>query len=279
MMTAWKRTSRERPCPVCGKSDWCMLAANNSVVICPRVEEGAVKYLDGSGYLHVLDKSAPIPDRKDEQGADLPEHNMVLSMLSSKMMAACDDGKLDVLAESISIPRFALRALRAGYSASSDAYSFPMFRAGQRLVGIRLRSLGGKKWAIKGSRQGLLMPLEWPNRTGGILLCEGQTDTAAMIGLGFNAVGRPSAMGSHALVEEAVSGKAVCIISDSDSVGLDSSAKLAAHLRKSDAARKVGILVPPAKDAREWVRIGATRADVKEMVARAMKCDGPYDCR
>jgi len=256
-----------------------MVAENGSVAICPRVETGATKYLDGSGYLHVLDKSAPIPERKDEHGVELPEHNMVLSMLSSKMMSACDDGRLSMMSDKLGLKPFAMRALRVGWSASSDAFSFPMFRAGQRLIGIRLRSLTGKKWAIKGSKQGLFMPFEWVSKSPGIVLCEGPTDTAAVLGLGINAIGRPSAMGSHALVEEAVKGRPVCVLSDSDSVGVDSANRLASHLIKSGACKSVGILVPPAKDAREWISSGATREQVKESIARAMKCDGPFVCR
>lgn len=277
MRAEWKRTSRAQPCPVCGRNDWCMVSANGAVAICPRTEEGATKYLDGSGYLHVLDPTKPIPEKTDEKGEVLPEHNLVLSSLASKMAASCDDERLARFAESLGLHPFALRMLRVGWFASSDAFSFPMFRYGQRLIGIRLRSESGKKWAIKGSRQGLFMPLQWPSDKKGVLVCEGPTDTAAMLGMGFNAIGRPSAMGSHALVEEAVNGRPVCIISDSDSVGLDSAQRLATHLRK--CCPKVGILIPRQKDARDWVRAGATKSEVSEQVAHAMSFAGPWTCQ
>lgn len=279
MRAMWRRTSRELPCPVCGKGDWCMVSTNGSVAICPRTEAGSQKYLDGSGYLHIIDKTVPMPERRDERGDELPEHNIVLSSLASKMMSACDDRHVSMLAESISVEKFSLRLLRVGWSATSDAYAFPMFRNGQRLIGIRLRSLSGKKWAIKGSRQGLFMPLDWPSSRKGVLICEGPTDTAAMLSLGFNAIGRPSAMGSHALVEEVVGGRPVCIISDSDSVGLDSATKLADHLRRSKTCPKVSIIIPPMKDAREWKRCGATREAVSEAVSMSFRQDGPYRCR
>ena len=278
MNPMWRRTSREKPCPVCGKYDWCMVSANGSVAICPRTEAGAQKYLDGSGYLHVIDKSVPVPERRDEGGQELPEHNLVLSSLASKMMDACGDERVAALSSQLGVETFSLRLLRIGWSATSDAFSFPMFRYGQRLIGIRLRSIGGKKWAIKGSRQGLFMPLQWPSRKPGVLICEGPTDTAAMLSLGFNAMGRPSAMGSHALVEEAVAGRPVCIISDSDNVGIDSARRLAQHLR-SKSCPKVGIIVPPAKDAREWKRAGVTREQISTLVSAALASDGPLLCR
>lgn len=274
MREAWKRTTRERPCPICGKHDWCMVSSNGAVAICPRTETGARKYLDGSGYLHVVDASLPMPERRDEGGAELPEHNLVLSSLATKMMAACDEQRMRLLSESLGVPVFALKMLRVGWSASSDAYSFPMYRCGQRVIGIRLRASTGKKWAIKGSRQGLFMPTAWPSDKKGIVVCEGPTDTAAMLGMGFNAMGRPSAMGSHALVEEAVAGRPVCIISDSDDVGIDSAMKLAAHLRKTC---KVGVLVPPAKDARAWVNNGTSKTTLTQAIGEAMTrfADGP----
>lgn len=276
MRAEWKRTSRAQPCPVCGRNDWCMVSANGAVAICPRTEEGATKYLDGSGYLHVLDPTQPIPERTDERGEVLPEHNLVMSSLATKMVAACDDGRLGRFAESLGVQPFSLRMLRVGWFASSDAFSFPMFRYGQRLIGIRLRSETGKKWAIKGSRQGLFMPLQWPSAKKGVLICEGPTDTAAMLTMGFNAIGRPSAMGSHALMEEAVSGRPVCIISDSDDVGRDSAMRLAIHLRKS--CPRVGILIPRQKDARDWVRSGATKEEIAEQVSHAMSSAGPWTC-
>lgn len=278
MNQMWTRTSRERPCPVCGKSDWCMVSSNRAVVICPRVEEGSRKYLDGSGYLHILDKTKPVPVRTDEGGSELPEHNIVLSQLASKMMACCDDERVSVLAADLGVPTFALRLLRVGWSASSDAYSFPMWRDGQRLVGIRIRSMSGKKWAIKGSRQGLFMPMQWPSRRKGIVVCEGPTDTAALLGLGLNAIGRPSAMGSHALVDEVVEGSPVCIISDSDKVGIDSSTKLASHLKKQ--GNKVCVIIPPAKDARDWIagREKASAATIRTCISEAFRSSGPYYC-
>ena len=43
-------------CPICGKSDWCMVSndnpANPSAIICPRISKGATKNIEGAGYLH-----------------------------------------------------------------------------------------------------------------------------------------------------------------------------------------------------------------------------------
>jgi hypothetical protein len=252
-----------------------MVSSNGAVAICPRTETGSKKYIDGSGYLHVIDKTVPMPPfRADEAGKELPEHNLVLSRFSSKMMEACTDERIGILSRSIGVPSFALRLLRVGWSASSDAYSFPMFRDGQRLIGIRLRSLSSKKWAVKGSKQGLFMPFDWPRPGKGIVICEGPTDTAAVLGMGMNAIGRPSAMGSHALVGEVVEGMDVCLISDSDEVGIDSATKLARFLKTK--CRRVGILVPPAKDARAWISSGSVGQPLlRSLIAEAIRSTGP----
>ena len=45
-------------CPLCGERGWCMVSCDNphnpSAVICGRTSEGAVKYIEDSGYLHRL---------------------------------------------------------------------------------------------------------------------------------------------------------------------------------------------------------------------------------
>lgn len=45
-------------CPKCGKRKWCMIAGQDlndpDAVICGHTEKGAVKYIENSGYLHIL---------------------------------------------------------------------------------------------------------------------------------------------------------------------------------------------------------------------------------
>ena len=53
----WTRCSEDFPCPICGKTDWCLLSAADPsdppAVICGRRQEGAVHPLGESGYLHI----------------------------------------------------------------------------------------------------------------------------------------------------------------------------------------------------------------------------------
>ncbi len=51
----WCRVTRNDPCPICGRGDWCLVAKDKSAAICPRTEAGSVKEIEGSGFLHKLD--------------------------------------------------------------------------------------------------------------------------------------------------------------------------------------------------------------------------------
>jgi len=53
----WERVSKKVPCPICGKSDGCLVPAGNppdpGAVVCVHISEGSVKPLE-LGYLHIL---------------------------------------------------------------------------------------------------------------------------------------------------------------------------------------------------------------------------------
>jgi len=51
-MTAWLRVNRHRRCPICDKTDWCLIAADGSAAICPRIESN--RRAGEAGYLHIL---------------------------------------------------------------------------------------------------------------------------------------------------------------------------------------------------------------------------------
>ena len=49
-----QRVTKQAPCPVCGKPDWCGVARNGTFAVCMRVSEGAIKATRNGGYLHAL---------------------------------------------------------------------------------------------------------------------------------------------------------------------------------------------------------------------------------
>mgnify|MGYP003626568585 CR=1 FL=1 len=263
-MTDWIRVSRARNCPICTKAQWCLVAKDSSAVICPRVEQGSKKYIEGSGYLHILKEGTykkANPDWKQE----LPEHNTVLAQLAKKQIAARTDDNLETISQDLGVSTASLVRMFVGWSGTHNGATFPMFRHRRRLIGIRIRTMTGKKFAIKGSRQGLFLPDKWDARSkNGILICEGPTDTAAALDLGFDAIGRPSCLGGTHLIAEAVSGRHTAIVADLDGPGMDGALRLQKHLVKLCPTCKV--IVPPHNDMREWVGSGASKQDIVDAI-------------
>lgn len=267
MSQEWVKASRGTPCPICNKNDWCLIAKDKSAVICPRKEAGSKKYIEGSGYLHVL-----IPGQYQKKNPDykseLPEHNSVMAMLAKKFLKSFDDKSQAVRDIGVSVT--SLKRLFAGWSSANNGLTFPMFRYKRRLIGIRIRTVTGKKFAIRGSKQGLFLPDGWdenPNK--GLVICEGPTDTAAALDLGLDAIGRPSCMGGTDLIVEAVGKRPVAIMADSDGPGMDGANRLAERLRGFN--KQVRIVVPEYKDLRNWKINGATYDDVVGAI-RSAKC-------
>ena len=269
MESEWRRVTTSRRCPVCGKPDWCLVAQDNTAAICPRTP--AEKYIDGSGYLHVLiETEAPLNPQK-KPPAQLPEHNTIMSMLDAKYRQSLGANGLVALTRDLGVTEESLKKLGIGWSETKGAFSFPMLRKGNRVLGIRFRCMNGKKFAAKGSKQGLFIPKTYVQNKG-VVICEGPTDTAAMIDLGFNAIGRPSCNAGNRLIGELVRGLPVVIVADNDKVGKDGAVKLRGYLGRMNTNKRVGVIdCGDHKDAREWLQSGATRQGVLHAIERSLK--------
>jgi hypothetical protein len=257
-MATWNRVTRAKPCPVCGKNDWCLISEDASAVICPRTD--SKKFVEGSGYLHVLKETEWSKDQWKQEKKELPEHNEVLAVMARKFYLACGEEQQVDASERLLVSDKSLRRLGMGWCTSQAADTFPMFRHERRLVGIRMRGTDGRKWAIKGSKQGLFIPKDLPSNKV-LFICEGPTDTAAMLDLGFAAVGRPSCLGATDLIAEIASKRHVIVVADGDTPGKDGASRLAYAIR--NIAYKVGVVSPPEdyKDVRAWYRGGELTKD------------------
>ncbi len=175
------------------------------------------------------------------------------------------------LANDLSVSVDALTALRVGWSTEHRAFTFPMFDAAGAVRGVRLRGRNGRKWSVRGGREGLFVPQTTDDSNPArILVCEGPTDAAALFDLGFHVLGRPSCTGGVRLVCELVQSRRpneVTIIADADTPGLRGANNLASVL--AVYVHSVRVVTPPpgVKDARDWKRLGATSDEVLARIA------------
>jgi hypothetical protein len=161
-------------------------------------------------------------------------------------------------AASLGVSAPSLVAVGAAWAAPHSAWAFPMCDGYGSVVGIRLRNERGK-FAVRGSRQGIFLADVPSQRT--LFVCEGPTDTAAAVELGLFAVGRPNCCCGGPEIKvfaRRMACSRVVVISDNDKPGLDGARKVGGQLLLPFA-----VYVPPAKDLREFVRLGGTRAMIE----------------
>ena len=179
-----------------------------------------------------------------------------------------DFDDLDLFAFELGVSVDSLVKLHCAWAAPHNAWAFPMRDHTGRVVGIRLRDKSGKKWAVKGSKEGLFFGggryvekrTKW--------CVEGPTDCAAGLTLDLDCVGRPSCQGAvNELVAfiESDRSREVVIISDNDAPGLAGSARLEQHL--PCPYREI---VLPCKDLREFLKLGGTRKLLESMASKQL---------
>ena len=183
------------------------------------------------------------------------------------------DSMIDGLATSLGVERRSLIRLRVGYAPKHRASTWPMVDSGGRCVGLRMRSLhGNKKFSYRGGRSGIFVPDGIPATTKRLYVCEGPTDTAAIISIGIDAIGRSSCNGNLATIVNFVRRLGcndVVVVADNDGPGRSGAKQLASVLITVAECVRMIHPVEANSDIRDWVRAGHTSADFDEMVFEA----------
>lgn len=260
------RVSRQRPCPICGKHDWCSVSEDGAIAICPRTEQGAIRRCGDAGWLHILGRSV--------NGLEAPRYRKVTLARS----ASWDRGFDELVASSIqqaTDAHVASPAARWGVSSESlrrlgigwdgRAWTSPMRDSRARIIGVRRRFPSGTKRALRGSRNGLFLPTGLPP-DGFLLIAEGESDCAALLTLGLDAIGRPSCTAGTKYIHEFARGRDVVVLADRDEPGLRGATRLASAI--ACVCPTVRIVAPPEghEDVRTWVHAGATRDDIVQAI-------------
>jgi hypothetical protein len=210
------------------------------------------------GWLHSLDsKVIPFIPKSTPRAPRINASRMLADWGRTNSL-----DRLREFAEKLGVQLFALMALGCTWAQPYNAWAFPMFDGRGCMVGIRLRSESGHKWAVAGSRQGIFVPQ--CDRKPRVYLTEGPTDTAAVISLGMFAIGRPSCQCGAidvAATLEAFGAREAVIVADSDRPGLEGAQRLAGALPVPCC-----IYLPPTKDIREFVNMGGTRQMIENTI-------------
>ena len=250
----WFRVSKENPCPICKKQDWCTLSKD--VACCMRVQSKT--FAKNGGWIHKLSDDAPkyVPQAKRE------EIKIDVKSIYQKWNNETKPDSLKGFAELLKLEVMALCLLGCAWAPESEAFAFPMMDERCQTIGIRLRNVYGKKWAVKGSKQGIFIPeIEFTKR---LYIVEGPTDTAAALSLGFSVIGRPSCLGCEEMILQFIDIqkiKEVVIIADNDDVGIRGAEKLRSMLKVPSC-----LLIPPCKDVREFLQLGGTKEVLESMI-------------
>ena len=256
---SFTRVTKSNPCPICEHGDWCRVFADGWAE-CMRVQSD--KAAKSGGWMHKLDGKStphpsPLPGRGGEGGSKSPALNATKMMRD--WLAATSPAELDEFAASLGVSPVSLTAVGAAWATPHAAWAFPMADGYGNVVGIRLRNERGK-FAVRGSRQGIFLATVVPAQKT-LFVCEGPTDTAAAVELGLFAVGRPNCCCGGLEIRVFARRhecQRVVVISDNDKPGLDGARKVGGELKLPFA-----IYVPPAKDIREFVRLGGTRVMIE----------------
>ena len=263
-----QRASRKTPCPVCGKSDWCLIAKDGSAAICSRVQEGSVKRCGDAGWLHILSnrhnrhnghrcfvKQVCTDDSKSED----------FEQIAKQYQGQLTTENLERLSTSLELSAQSLKRLGIGWD--GNAYTFPMSDAESNVIGIRRRFPSGHKISATGSKTGLFIPT---NLAGNelLIICEGPTDCAAALDLNFDSIGRPNCNSKIEMTAKAARGRKVVIIADNDCPGKTGALKLAERLVLVCPCVRIVFPFDGFKDLREWYQAGLSHDEFLAVIEK-----------
>lgn len=300
MNANWHNVNRNEPCPICRKTDWCSVSNDGAMCVCRRIESDRPTK-SGYGWIHRLrgagaDGCSLMVHGSATNNRQPPTSNhqpTTTNHQPTTYFASLPRGEIQArlcahLEKELGLPREMLAVHDVRWDARARAAAFPMRSAAGEVTGIRYRQLKtGRKWALKGSKDGLfLVPGYIPYDCGEIVVCEGPTDMLAAASCGLNAVGRSSCMTGAALLREFVRARRirrVTIVADNDRPhdrpdgswwrpGLDGAERLARDLR---IAARIVLPPPGVKDMREWYRRGGLTAAKFREAAAGAKWVGP----
>lgn len=274
-MSLWPTVTKNNPCPVCGKGDWCALG--DTRIKCMR--EPSDHPSDDGGFYHPYPGAGTASSRQSSKPVPKLKPPLIDSQkLISLWEYDTTENQRKSLGDSLGLSANALSGIGAVWSEQYKAWAFPMFDGDGKTCGIRLRYDSGAKKSVYGSHQGFFASFRIaPQKIA--YLPEGPTSAAACFDVGLFAIGRPSANcgknGAQQLraILKRFEVSRIVIVADNDtrlrkkfgtetdeewSPGIDGAKALAKELKMNHV-----IWLPPAKDMRDFVKLGGNRQMVE----------------
>lgn len=249
-------------CPICGKTDWCMIHPDGQQVICARVHSD--RKIGESGWYHSGYESKPVKFRYDQ---DAYAGKKVFDPHGVSMWeeASADVDKYMLLREyaaQLGLKLSTLQAYNCGVQYNNLA--IPMYDSDAcTIIGIQLRHKDAKKHTVTGSQMGLFLPAEQARQLNNyhdhrLVVTEGFSDAACayeLLGKRCRVFGKANnVLGGEKLGEylQYTGITDVWFIGDRDIAGEKGIKKSIVDLRKRMAC--VRVMYPPQgyKDLRQW---------------------------
>lgn len=263
MSKIWPHFTKKYPCPACGHFDWTCRAGETRFV-CMRIQSDHPAR-DG-GFYHSYGEKKP---------TYIPPKQSVVKVVDFETMSdwleiSYSEQWLNVFSCGIGVSKESLKYLKVGWSSESQSWAIPMRDGDNKIIGIHLRCSDGTKKAVISSRNGLFIP-QCENQNIAYL-CEGASNTSALLTMGFFAIGRPSCNSGCEMLKVCLKRlgiNCVVIVADNDCIkvnGTRPGQDGAKKLKKELGLMSVIFTAPsPLKDVRDLlIKLG--RDDARQFI-------------
>lgn len=254
----WQEVSKAKPCPACGKPDWCAWTPDGAMLKCERTVEPPpsmvkVKAADGGALFRFADANAP-RTRKPTKASSRGGKRRVVYKKPEEAFAAAGRMVKGQLVEAWTYPADALRVARYALADGDKTYR-PIHPVGN---GWALGDPDGPLPLYRGDKIG---------EAGPVFVTEGEAcaDAAASVGL----VAVTSAHGSGAARKtdwKPLAGREVFILPDNDEAG-------------STYAEEVGTILSKLRPPAMVKVVELPGLDEGEDIADWIGADGPMGCK
>lgn len=262
LLDQYVRVTSLHPCPKCGHHKGCLTHSSGQKCICVRLR--SPNPCGAAGWLHYGVSSPPV--KVEKQPRKYLKTEEVHQFLHSIQW-----GKIDKLlikhAQLLKLDVQSIWYMQAAYEPKEAVLAFPMFNAEFRPIGCRFRRRDGKKWSLKGGREGVFM--SWMlTASRPVIIAEGPTDAAALVEAGFkNVLGRPNCSGGGQIIRDLLRNHPhtpVVVVSDPDEPGLAGAQRLVLSLPNP------AVVLAGPSDIREYVTRFAVRTEAKQSIINVL---------